>query len=161
MKNFSSLTIIRGAKFEEPARPRATVFGTRACLTPRKLDLLIILLLLLIISLTACGGSTNVSPAQAAPTGDPAAGKELFISTCAVCHGPDAKGLPGLGKDLIASEFVTGKNNSELVEFIKVGRGPDDPLNTTGVTMPPKGGKASLTDEDLYNIVAYIRTLQP
>jgi mono/diheme cytochrome c family protein len=123
--------------------------------------LTIILLLLLIISLTACGGSTNASPAQAAPAGDPAAGKELFVSTCVVCHGPDAKGLPGLGKNLVASEFVADKSDRELVEFIKVGRGPDDPLNTTGVTMPPKGGKTSLTEEDLYNIVAYIRTLQP
>ena len=35
--------------------------------------------------------------APAASSGDAAHGKELFV-TCAACHGPDAKGLPNLGK---------------------------------------------------------------
>jgi disulfide bond formation protein DsbB len=61
---------------------------------------------------------------------------------------------------MTASEFIAGKSDDELVEFLKVGRPPDDPLNTTGVAMLPKGGNPSLTDEDLHNIVAYIRTLQ-
>src|SRR5512134_519169 len=97
--------------------------------------LTIALLLLLMISLTACGGSANAANAQAVPTGDPAAGEKLFMSTCTACHGPDGQGLPGLGKDLVTSEFVAGKTDSQLIEFIKVGRSPDDPLNTTGVTM--------------------------
>jgi hypothetical protein len=64
--------------------------------------------------------------------------------------------LPSLAKNLILSEFVAGKTGYELVEFIKVDRSPDDPLNTTGVTIPAKGGKSSFSDADLYNIVAYI-----
>jgi mono/diheme cytochrome c family protein len=40
-----------------------------------------------------------------------------------------------------------------------VGRQPTDPLNTTGQLMPAKGGNPALTDEDLYNVVAYIRSL--
>ncbi len=118
-----------------------------------------VLLLLLMASLTACG-SANAATVQAAPAGDPDAGEKLFMSICTACHGPDGQGLPGLGKDLVMSEFVTNKTDSELVEFIKVGRGPNDPLNTTGVTMPPKGGNPNFSDEDLYHIVAYIRTLQ-
>jgi mono/diheme cytochrome c family protein len=124
------------------------------------LSLLTLLLLpFLMIGLTACGGSANAAPAQSGPSRDVAAGKQLFLSTCVACHGPDAQGLPGLGKNLVTSEFVAGKSDSELVEFIKVGRGPDDPLNTSGVTMPAKGNKPTLTDEDLGNIVAYLRTL--
>ena len=123
-------------------------------------SLTIILLLFLMIGLTACSGSANAAPAQPEPSGDVAAGKQVFLSTCVVCHGPDAQGLPGLGKNLVTSDFVAGKSDSELVEFIKVGRGPDDPLNTTGVTMPAKGNNPTLTDEDLYNIVAYLRTLR-
>lgn len=118
------------------------------------------LFLLLMASLTACGSSANAATVEAVPTGDPVAGKQLFMSTCAACHSPDGKGLPGLGKNLVASEFAAEKNDNELIEFIKVGRGPDDPLNTTGVTMPAKGGKPSLSNEDLYNIVAYIRTIR-
>jgi len=50
---------LSGSKFEEPARPRAAVFGTWACLTPRKLDVLSLqkfglLFLILAIILPAC-----------------------------------------------------------------------------------------------------------
>ena len=87
-------------------------------------------------------------------------GKQLYLQTCSACHGPDAKGLPNLGKDLTASQFVKSKTDQELLEFVKVGRPAGDPLNTTGVAMPPKGGNPALTDEDILNIIAYIRTLQ-
>ena len=51
------------------------------------------------------------------------------------------------------------QSDPELIEFIKVGRQPDHPLNTTGVAMPPKGGSPALSDSDIVDIVAYIRTL--
>jgi disulfide bond formation protein DsbB len=102
--------------------------------------------------------ASSAAPAQTS-TGDPVAGQTLF-SSCAACHGPTGEGIPGLGKDLTTSEFVSGKTDTELVDFIKVGRDPSDPLNTTGIAMPPKGGNPALNDEDLFNILAYIRTLQ-
>ncbi len=43
--------------------------------------------------------------------------------------------------------------------FIEVGRSKSEPENTTGVDMPPKGGNASLDQDDLFDIVAYIRSL--
>jgi disulfide bond formation protein DsbB len=92
--------------------------------------------------------------------GDPVAGQTLFTGTCSACHGPAGEGVPGLGKDLTASPFVTAKVDQELIDFVKVGRDPSDPLNTTGIGMPPKGGNPSLDDEDLQNIISYIRTLQ-
>jgi disulfide bond formation protein DsbB len=120
---------------------------------------LVVVPLFLIMVLTACGGSANAAPRQPSVT-DPVAGETLFMSACAVCHGSDGQGLPGLGKNLVTSKFVAGKTDKELVEFIKVGRESDDPLNTTGVTMPPKGNNPALSDIDLANIVAYIRQLQ-
>lgn len=92
--------------------------------------------------------------------GDPVAGKTQYDSVCVACHGPDATGLPNLGKDLTTSEFAQSMSDAELVEFIKVGRSVGDPENTTGVDMPPKGGNPALTDQDLYDIVAYLRTLE-
>jgi disulfide bond formation protein DsbB len=143
----------------------------------RLLFLITVLFLISAVGLTACGGGgaerlpenssqaeEAVAPAEEAasptPAGDAAAGKEIFDSVCSACHGLDGKGVEGLGKDFTTSEFVAGKTDEELVEFIKVGRDPSDPLNTTGVAMPPKAGNPALTDEDLLNVVAFVRTLQ-
>ena len=80
--------------------------------------------------------------------------------TCPACHGPDAKGIPGLGKDMTTSEFIQSRSDEELVAFIKQGRAVDDPLNTTGVPMPPKGANAALNDAEILAIVEFIRALQ-
>jgi len=130
------------------------------------------ILALAILILAACGGSTNTAPSSqaaptaavveaeaAAPAGDAEAGKQIFTATCGACHGPAGEGVVGLGKDMTTSEFIAGKSDEELVEFIKVGRDPSDPLNTTGVAMPVKGGNPALDDEDLFNVVAFIRTI--
>jgi mono/diheme cytochrome c family protein len=123
-------------------------------------DITLILLLILALTLTACAGSSASAKELTPPAGDPAAGRLLFTTTCAACHGPAAQGLPGLGKNLIASDFVAGLTDQELVEFIKVGRAAGDPLNTTGVAMPAQGGQAALTEQELYDIAAYIRSAQ-
>jgi disulfide bond formation protein DsbB len=98
------------------------------------------------------------------PAGAPAEatapdGKALFMVTCPACHGPEARGMPGLGKDMTTSEFIKSKSDAELVEFIRQGRAPDDPLNTTGVPMPPMGANPALSDADLLAIVEFIRSL--
>ncbi len=104
--------------------------------------------------------AASAGASSAAASGDPMAGQALFTGTCAACHGPAGGGIEGLGKDMTTSQFIAGQTDQELVEFIKVGRDPSDPLNTTGVGMPARGGNPALTDEDLFDIVAYIRTLQ-
>jgi disulfide bond formation protein DsbB len=92
--------------------------------------------------------------------GDPVAGKVVFEGTCATCHGPDATGIEGLGKNLHDNQFVQSKTDEEMIAFIKTGRPATDPLNTTGVDMPPKGGNPALNDDDLANVLAFVRTLQ-
>jgi disulfide bond formation protein DsbB len=115
--------------------------------------------------LGACGGddgetSSGGGGGGEAAAGDAAAGQETFSSSCASCHGPGGEGLPDLGKDLTTSEFVSGQTDDELVAFIKVGRDSSDPANTTGVAMPPKGGNPALTDDQLADVVAYIRSIE-
>ncbi len=85
-------------------------------------------------------------------------GRNTFLTTCAACHGQNGQGIQGLGKNLVVSEFVTGLTDEELVQFIIVGRMPGDPLNTTGMLMPARGGNPSLTDEAILDIVAYLRS---
>lgn len=136
----------------------------------------LILSAIVLALLTACGGDNaaeQAAPAEAeavaaeaeeevaeAMSGDPATGAELYSKSCVACHGPNGEGVEGLGRDMTASEFIAERSNVELVEFIKTGRDPSDPLNTTGVAMPPKGGNPALSDADLQDIVAHIRTLQ-
>ncbi len=86
-------------------------------------------------------------------------GQRFYSSSCTACHGFDARGISGLGKTLIGSEFANAMSDEELVAFITVGRQPSDPLNTTGQAMPARGGNGGLTDENIHDIVDYIRSL--
>ncbi|MBI4791127.1 MAG: cytochrome c [Chloroflexi bacterium] len=117
-------------------------------------------LVLVALALSACGGGAGSPAAPAKSAGDPAKGKTRYDSTCTACHGADLKGITGLGKDLTTSTFVKGQSDVALVDFIKKGRSATDPANTTKVDMPAKGGNPALTDADLGDIVAYIRSLQ-
>jgi len=122
---------------------------------------IICLLLALSLALAACGGSAPAAPTKpAGPVGDASKGAQKYAGTCASCHGPDATGIAGLGKDLTTSDFAQGKSDADLVAFVKVGRSTSDPANTTGVDMPAKGGNPALSDQDLADIVAYLRTLE-
>ena len=114
----------------------------------------------LALGLAACGGGAPSSTATpAGPVGDPAKGQTLFAGTCSACHGPDATGVTGLGKNLTTSAFVAAQTDAQLLAFVKTGRPVDDPANTTGVAMPPRGGNPALTDQDLADIISYVRTL--
>ena len=89
----------------------------------------------------------------------PSAARSLYSTTCAACHGLSGEGVVGLGKDLVTSSFTADRSDLELVEFLTVGRAVGDPLNTTGIMMPARGGNPSLTDQQLADIVAYLRTI--
>jgi mono/diheme cytochrome c family protein len=108
------------------------------------------------LALAACGGTGAVEDGA----GSADAGRAAYASTCIPCHGADARGLPGLGKDLTTSNFLAQRSDQEIVDFLKSGRRASDPLNTTGVDMPPRGGNPALSDGDLMNIVVYLRTLR-
>lgn len=91
--------------------------------------------------------------------GEASSGEDVFKGTCASCHGQDANGIEGSGKDISNTDFINDTPDDELVAFIKEGRPASDPDNTTGVDMPPKGGNASLTDEDIEAVVVYLKGL--
>ncbi len=131
----------------------------------KKLPLLIAALTLVIAS---CGGGAatetpdTASPAgqsTEAPEGDATAGEPLYTGSCSACHAPGGVGVDGLGKPIVGSKFVASLSDQELVDFIKSGRSTSDPANTTGIDMPPKGGNPSLSDSDIADIAAYLRTI--
>jgi disulfide bond formation protein DsbB len=104
-----------------------------------------------------------IEVAQQGPPLDGAAygrGRANFVATCSACHGETGTGKQGLGKDVTKSAFVAKSSDEFLVKFLNTGRAADDPLNTTKIPMPPKGGNASFTDADLQDIVVFMRGLQ-
>lgn len=111
----------------------------------------------LALLLAACGG-TPAEPTYAPET--VAQGEQEYLKTCSACHGQDARGIENLGRTLIGSEFVLEQTDAELLQYVKEGRAVDDPLNTTGIAMPPKGGNPALTDDQISAIIAYIRSIQ-
>jgi mono/diheme cytochrome c family protein/heme/copper-type cytochrome/quinol oxidase subunit 3 len=116
------------------------------------------------VKLPPKGKGAAVAAAVAAPvpvrTVDAVSGQRLFIGTCASCHGPQGAGMPGQGKDLRVSEFIAASNDASLLKFVIDGRQPWDPANTTKVAMPGRGGNPLLSDADLKDVVAFLRTLQ-
>jgi disulfide bond formation protein DsbB/mono/diheme cytochrome c family protein len=84
-------------------------------------------------------------------------GGQLYRESCAACHGIDANGVVNLGNQLAGSDFVNDKTDAELLALIREGRDLSHPENTTGLVMPPSGGRPDLSDQQLLSIIAFIR----
>jgi len=123
----------------------------------KKLSLLLVVLALIFV---ACGGSdAEAPPSTTTSSGDVAAGIEIYAGTCIACHGPNGEGIAGLGKPWVGSQFINSRTDAEMLAFLIEGRPSDHPENTTGIAMMPRGGNPSLTDDDLLDLIAYMRTL--
>lgn len=102
------------------------------------------------------GGSSGTRGTTALP-GDPNSGGTLYAQNCATCHGAGLEG--GIGAVLNPIDKLPGVPNSLdptfLIDIITNGRQAQagDPRQTN---MPAKGGNASLTDQDVRDLAAYI-----
>lgn len=122
----------------------------------KKYFVLLVVIIVTVIGLQACSSGGDSSSSG---TTDAANGETIFNGLCSACHGTDGKGIIGLGKDLTTSEFAAGLSDADYVDFIIEGRPASHEDNTTGVDMPPRGGNPSLSDQDLADVVSYVRTL--
>ena len=121
---------------------------------------LLTLTLFVALALAACGGSAAGDDQPAYSPELVAEGETYYQQTCSACHGPEGLGIDNLGKNLVTSEFVRENTDAELLAYVQTGRAVDDPLNTTGIAMPPKGGNPALTDSQINAIIAYMRSIQ-
>lgn len=90
--------------------------------------------------------ATETAPvASAAVTGDLVKGEQIYTSTCLACHGAGVLGAPKFG-----DKAVWGP---------RIAQGMDT-LHTNSINgirmMPPKGGNATLKDEDVKAAVDYM-----
>ena len=85
--------------------------------------------------------------------GDAAAGKAVFDANCAACHGAGGEAMiPGVPN--FAKGERLDKDDAALTNSIKTGIMA--PKNPAAPPMPPLG----LSDGDIANVIAYIRTLK-
>ena len=85
--------------------------------------------------------------AQTPAPGDVKQGAVLFRQECVFCHGVSARG--GMrGPDLTTGNWTHGGSDAELTATITAG--------VPGTAMPPN----RVTDEEVRQIIAYLRTLQ-
>ena len=128
-----------------------------------RLAALLVGLIVLALATAGCAGGSAELPTRApeeSASPEVVHGEELASQSCSACHGQDFKGVPGLGVSFYDSTFIQNHTDDELVEFTKEGRASDAPDNESGIAMPPFGGNTRLTDEDLSDIVAFLRSLQ-
>ena len=80
-------------------------------------------------------------------------GYKVYTQNCTVCHDEDGTGLmPGV-PDLNKSNDLHMRTVEQLVERIKQGSKNSD----LPVVMPPKGGNPNLSDDDIRDVVIYMR----
>lgn len=111
------------------------------------------------VAISAPAATPPAAPASALDPQAITRGKRAYMS-CMACHGRDAVGVKNMGKSLVANPFITTQSDDALLDFIKKGRLPGDPANTTKVAMPPKGGNPALKDDQIRDIIVYLRSLQ-
>jgi cytochrome c oxidase cbb3-type subunit 3 len=99
-------------------------------------------------------------PGIAWGAGDAAKGKAKYAEVCAACHGASGKGdgpaaasLPTKPRDHTDGAYMGKLKDQQIFDFIKRG---GQALGKSPL-MPPWGGQ--LTDEQIQDLVAYIRSL--
>jgi cytochrome c5 len=97
----------------------------------------------------AAAAPAAAAPETAAATADAGKGKEIYDTVCAVCHGAGIAGAPKLG-DKAAWEARIAQGPDTLHQHAIQGF-----MGKAGM-MPPKGGRADLSDEDVKAAVDYM-----
>lgn len=116
--------------------------------------------LVLVLLAHACSGGDSGGAEQAAGNpvldgaGQVAAGEELYAASCAECHGSDARGTDQ-GPPFIDQVYVPSHHADGA--FLVAVRNGVQPHHWDFGPMPPRPG---LSDQDVADIVAYVRSLQ-
>ena len=106
------------------------------------------------------GGSPEAQKLKNPIASSPAsikAGQALFQKNCRFCHGADAKGDGPMAPEgthppnLTDDKWDRGSSDGEIFVVIRDGAGPKFDM---------KGYKSKMSEQDMWNIVNYLRSLQ-
>ena len=86
--------------------------------------------------------------------GDPVSGREIFVNTCIQCHGIDGKGTSQI-KLVPPPADLTNPDVQERLDGTLFRRIHEGKPNTA-----MGAWKHSLSDEEIWDVVAYVRTLE-
>ncbi|WP_428406796.1 c-type cytochrome [Hyphococcus sp.] len=100
---------------------------------------------------TAAGASTS-SYAYLNP-GDPVRGLEVYSQTCIACHGADGTGAIEGVPDLTLATGRLAKSSDVVLKHIINGYQSEGSL----MAMPPMGGNPDLSEQDMADVLAYMR----
>ena len=108
----------------------------------------------LVLVLAACEQAPPPPPARTPAATDLAKGEGIFKQVCKACHGTGAGGAPRLDKpDQWKPRLAQG--NEQLYRHAITG------FKGAYGTMPPRGGKPDLTDEEVRAAVDYMLSVLP
>lgn len=101
----------------------------------------------------SAGIATSVMAGHAGGAGDAGNGKAIYEETCVFCHGAKGKGeIPGV-PDLTRRKGPLSKTDIEL--FHNIADGFESPGSS--MAMPARGGNPDLSDEEVHDVLAYLR----
>lgn len=98
--------------------------------------------------------------APAGGKGDATAGAKAFGQTCASCHGPQANGIANTAPPLRTGDLLK-QLDTQIQAIVVNGRAVGDPASKMGKAMPARGGNPFLSDADVLNIIAFLRSDVP
>ena len=99
----------------------------------------------------------RIKPSGAADPAIIAHGDSVFhgAGNCYACHGSKAEGI--IGPNLTDAEWIHSKGTYQDI-VNQVNHGVPKEESKSGVVMPPRGG-ATLTDDDVKAVAAYVYSL--
>jgi mono/diheme cytochrome c family protein len=120
----------------------------------------IVMAVALIIISPAALSKQGTSQTQPNPTGDAAAGKELYAKFCQKCHAPDGAGVPKMYKLVKATVVHLGSKEAQEKSDDFIRKSMTDGCCKPGNKMEPVKEPRTLTPEEVENILAFVRTLK-
>lgn len=107
-------------------------------------------------SLGAPSGGRGHEEASVADSGDAAAGKTVYAH-CGLCHGPTGKGDGGIARVMrvAPTDFTTAlSDDTQWLKVIQFGS------RAVGKSDGMKGFVDELTEQQIYDVLAYVKTLR-